>query len=142
MSKITLDFTDVKADLIPAGTYEVTIESARVQPSKNTEGEWTLSFRVSINDGSAYQGRQCFSQNFSLQKTAMFRIYKILQNLGVEIEEGEQLELETDDETGDLITPDLQGATGYAVVEINEWNGDKNNRVVNFKPAPATKTLA
>lgn len=95
---IQVDFTDVSLEFepIPAGLYEVSVNSVEVLPSKKTKKpyvKWT--FRVEVPE---HDGRLLFF-NTTLQKQGLFSLAQTLMALGYEVPK-DSVELDLDDTIG------------------------------------------
>lgn len=134
MGSISINFGDVEGsfEVIPAGRYPVVVEKVEVRESKSSDHNY-FNWEMTITDGD-HEGRKLWMIT-SLSPKALFRLKDVFVNLGA-IEGDEEMELEWDDDVeitpkeGPLvITPELAGMDGIALVSIDMYEGKERNRV-------------
>ena len=124
---VNVDFSDVKGfEPIPQGTYSAIIENVELRDSKSTEGNQNINWEFTVNDGGEFDGRKLFMTT-SLAPKALFRLKGVMESLGFEASEA--LSFDFDDETKQVIEPELIGRTVTVKVSQDTYQGRLVNRV-------------
>lgn len=122
--KVTVDFSQVEDfATLPAGQYPVVIESVELRESKSSEHPY-LNFTLAVADGE-FTGRKLWFIG-SLSPKALWRLKALFDSFGFE---GEQAELEVDDGSGILLSPELAGLAAMATVSVEQYQNKDRNRV-------------
>lgn len=124
MAQYTLDFSSVEEfDPLPAGEFPVVIDHVELKTGKDS-GKLYLNWDLIVSDGD-FSGRHLFMAS-GLGDKALWRLKQIFENLGVLEEE---MVLEVDDDSGYVMTPELTGLPGVAVVKNEMYQNRIQNRV-------------
>lgn len=129
MTTIKVDFSDVEQQdhsPIKSGKYDVVIEDIEVRQAEGKEHPY-LNFKLMITDGE-YEGRYLYAIGSTSPK-AVWRLQEIFQSFGLEDDE---YELEVDDDTNQLLSPDLIGEAAVATVRNQLYDGRPQPRVVSL----------
>jgi hypothetical protein len=130
MAKVRVDFSDVESfEAIPDGEYPVVIVSAVLKESQRSEHPY-INLEMDVAEGE-HEGRKLWSI-LSLHPKALFRTKENFENLGVYQDE---IDLDVDDDTGDVLEPELVGLPAVAVVTSQEYEGKLRNRVDLLLPS-------
>lgn len=128
MAQLQLDFSNVQSfDPLPNGSYSVMIEQVVAKETVDKPGSYYLNWDLVVTNPE-FENRHLFFMT-SLSEKALWRLQSVLMNLGVLSTDQTALEIEVDDDTGILTSPDLNGVPATAVVKIEIYQGRKQNRV-------------
>jgi hypothetical protein len=121
---IQLDFSNVPTnEPVPAGRYPVVVEQVECRDSKSSDSKY-LNWELRILDGE-FANRRLFMMT-SLSAKALWRLRSVLINLDAY---EEQLDIEVDEGSDIVISPELVGLTGTAVVKIETYQGEERAKV-------------
>lgn len=126
MPKISVDLSNVASrEPLPVGKYECIVESIKYGLSKASQ-QPTLNWVFSVAEGE-HEGRKVFA-NTSLQEQALFKLKDFLEGFG--IESGEEVDIEWDEDTSEVVEPNLIGVAVLIDLGIGEpYNGKRNNDI-------------
>ena len=134
MAVIKIDFTNVPTyEVLPKGRYSVIVEKVEMKEGPSAP---YLNFTLKITEGEA-EGRSLFFKA-SLSEKAMFRLKPIMAALG---EVSEHLDIQVDDETNLVTSPELVGRVAIADVIQEPYNGAVQNKVETLISMNATPTV-
>lgn len=138
MARVTVDFSDVQ-DFEPFdGEHPVVIDKVEYVEAASEDKYDYLAWEMIVSDGE-FKGRKLWL-NTSFSPKALFKLKEVLENLELFDEE---LDIDYDEETMLVTTPELSGLPAIAVVEIGEYNNRKTTNVVTLiasdTPAVGTK---
>jgi len=119
---MNINFADVEGgfETIPEGPYPIVVEKAEVRESKSSDNNY-LNWEMTITDGE-YEGRKLWMIT-SFSPKALFRLKDVFEALDL-LEDEMDLEWDEDVEITQqsgpmLLDPDVNGATGVALVGID-----------------------
>lgn len=123
-SSINVSFADVpdRSPLRP-GKYEVVINQVEVKQSEGGEHPY-LNWELEITEGK-HEGRKLYMIT-SLSPKALWNLQNVLQSFGLE---GDEVELEVDENTNMLLSPDLTGEAAIATVAAKMYEGRPSPKV-------------
>lgn len=131
MAKINVDFSEVQSfEPLPEGFYRCRVEEVTVKDNNAGDGQY-LNWMLEVVEEGEYQGRKLWFIT-SLKHKALWKLKETFENLGIE---GEAMDLETDDDTGLVVSPELVDLVCTAEVENEVYQGKVKNRVQNLLPA-------
>lgn len=129
MGQVNLDFSNVQEfEALPAGDYPVYVEQVELKQSQHSDYPY-LNYTLVVSEGE-YANRKLFMIS-SLSPKALWRAKAVFQSLGVY---QEQMDLNVDDDTNQLLSPDLVGAVALAIVGQEVYEGRVQNRVQDLVP--------
>jgi hypothetical protein len=146
MPTIHLDFSGIEEfEPLPKGVYPVVIESVELRESTQTPDSYYLNWTLIVTDGE-YEGRKIWYTN-GLTEKSMYYLHEQFLDLAVIGEEDTELDLEIDEDTNFLISPEVAGIGCLADVGTQVRNGKLQNAVnrlylegdLPFEPDPAPK---
>src|SRR5262245_54495415 len=118
MARLRVDFSDVESfAVVPAGTYPVVVSEVQLRESGNSDHPY-INWRLEITEGE-FEGRNLWLMT-SLSPKALWRLKEVFENLDVYSDE---IELEVDEETNQMIAPELVGLPALAQVRIEAYQG-------------------
>ena len=133
MAKVKVDFSDVESfEAIDEGEYAVVITEAKLKESQRSEHPY-INLTMEVAEGEN-EGRKLWAI-LSLHPKALFRTKENFENLGIYQDE---IDLEVDDDEGDVLEPEMVGLAAIAVVTQREYEGKLRNSVDLLLP-PAGK---
>ena len=150
--KLTVDFSDVQSKaVIPADNYPGVIADVLLKEKPGAEHPY-ISWDVAIAEGE-YEGRHPTPLTTSFNPAALWKMMETFQNLGLDAKE---IDLEFDDETGQLTSPEVIGLPCVIEVFNEPYNKRMTSKISSIlgpngegaspaepeKPAPASKTSA
>lgn len=125
----SLDFTKVPSnDPVPDGDYAIVVENVQWRQSKDkidaTTGELSeyWNWELVVTDGP-FEGRHLWTMT-SLSDKAAFRLQQFLVNLRAIEPDDKNVDPEYDEDTDQVIVPEIVGLTGVARVKGRTWNGE------------------
>ena len=139
MGSITVSFADVPdRSPIKPGKYECVIQQVEVKQSEQGEHPY-LNWTLEISEGE-HEGRKLYMIT-SLSPKALWNLQNVLQSFGLE---GDEVELEIDEDTNMLISPDLTGESAVATVAAQMYQGKPSSKVTALtgNVAPPKKKAA
>lgn len=124
MGSLTVSFADVpdRSPLKP-GKYEVVIQQVEVKQSESGEHPY-LNWTLEVTEGE-HEGRKLYMIT-SLSPKSLWNLQNVLQSFGLE---GDEVELEVDEDTNMLISPDLSGEVAIATVAAQMYQGRPSAKV-------------
>lgn len=126
MARINVDFSEVEEfDNIPKGDYPVVIEKVEIRDSQTSQHQY-LNWTLVVSEGE-YKDRKLWLVT-SFSPKALFRMKQVFDNLAI-FGEGEEVDIDFDDESGLVTSPELAGLPAIAVVKIEkdrQSNTDRN----------------
>lgn len=132
MGTISLDFDNVPDfEPIPSGDYPVVVDHVEVRTGKDS-GQPYLNWELVVSEGE-FEGRHLFMTS-GLSEKSLWRLKTIFANLGI-LES--QMEIEVDDESSYVISPELAGVAAIAVVTLGVYQNKPNNSVGDLLPIDA-----
>lgn len=127
MGRVTVNFADVQDfEAVPEDEYLALIESADwVEATEEGKFDY-VNLRFDISEGE-YKGRKVFTI-LSLSPKALFRMKQVFENLGI-IDPEDELDLDYDEETMKLTSPELEGLPCKITVGTRTYEGREQNEV-------------
>lgn len=129
--RTVIDFSGIPSnDPVPAGDYPVEVENVEWRQSKDKIDKETgelseyWNWEAVITDGP-FQGRRLFFMT-SLTKSALWKLRNVLVNLGAY---RESIEPVYDEDTKQVLEPELVGLTGVARVKMGSYKGEPRSEV-------------
>jgi hypothetical protein len=141
MGKFAVDFSNVESfEPLPEGEYRCRIEEVVVKRNKADTGDY-LNWTLEVIDGE-FSGRKLWLMT-SLSAKALWKLKEVFESLGIE---GDQQELEWDDDTMLVTSPELVDLVVVAQVTQELYKDRVQNRVGEVRLAdeyeePAEKTV-
>jgi len=142
-----VDFTNAADgfELVPAGRYEVEVESAEIE-GPGPSGSMYLAVRFRIVNDDEFEGRLLF-QNFSFSEKALFRIKPFLKAVGFDEDDlGGELELDETELVGIslevLVRQQKNKESGEMVNNVSRFyalGGDGEDDEAEEEPTPKSK---
>lgn len=143
MPRVTVDFSEVEAyEPLPPGEYPVVIDSIEMRQSENSEHPY-LNFTLKVAEGE-YKNRNIWFIG-SLSPKALFRLQAVFASFGLT---EATVDLEVDDGTGTLLSPQLIGLPAIARCRNEVYQGNLRTRVdelvgiADQAPVPAAAPAA
>ncbi len=125
---IHLDFSGIEEfEPLPKGQYPVIIESVELRESTQTPDSYYLNWTLLCTEGE-YENRKLWYTN-GLTEKSMYYLHQQFLDLGVIDEEATELDLEIDEDTNFLISPEVAGIACIADVGTGIRNGKVQNNV-------------
>jgi hypothetical protein len=130
MGTITIDFSAVPDfQPLPSGDYAVVIDHVEVRQGQ-TSGQPYLNFDLVVAEGE-YEGRHLFTTS-SLKENSLWRLKALLDSFSLMPEDG-QISIETDEDSGYVLSPEFSGQPGIAAVVLTTYQGRKSNEVSDLR---------
>lgn len=134
MARVTVDFSDVE-DFEPFdGEHPVLIEKLNYVEAQTEDKYDYIGWEMTVTDGE-YKGRKLWL-NTSFSPKALFKLKEVLENLDLYDDE---LDIDYDEETMLVTTPELAGMPAVAVCEIGSYNNRPTTNVVTLLPSDSPK---
>lgn len=128
---ININFADVPTtEPVPAGDYLFIVENVVLRSSKDKidpdtqEKSQYLNWELTITEGP-FEGRRIFMMT-SLVKKALWKLRSVLVNLD---SYNENFDLDVDEDTNAVISPELVGLVGVVRVKMGMWDGKERSEV-------------
>lgn len=140
MARVKIDFSEVESfAAIPEGEYPVVVAEVEVRDGQDYP---YLNWKLEVSEGE-FKGRFLWMIT-SLSPKSLWRLKEVCENLGVEDEE---FELEVDEDSNMVLSPEFVGLPGIAPVTIEQYQNKDQNRVDGLLSAdgittPKKKTTA
>lgn len=157
MPRITVDFSDVQEfEVLPKGEYAAVIAKAEWREPQDSDKypyinlEFDVKEVVNVSDEvDLGNGRKLWAI-LSTSPKALWRMKQVFENLGIYMEE---LDIDVDDETNAVLSPELVGLPCHVTVSKRVYEGREQNQVDAItspdggaspakKPAGGRKTTA
>jgi hypothetical protein len=152
--RVTVDFSDVEEfEPLPKGEYTVIVDKVEYREAQDQDKYDYINWELVVTEEGEFKGRRLwFISSFSPK--ALWRFKQILENLGLFEDE---LEVDYDEESNLVTTPELAGVPALAGVSQRPYEGRMQNQVDTLtaidgspgkkepggkKKAPAKKTAA
>lgn len=133
--RVAVDFSDIPTnEPVPAGMYTIVVENVEWRQSKDKIDEDTgnlseyLNWELAITDGD-FANRRLFTIT-SLKKKALWKLRSVFTNLAVDYDPDRGMEI--DDDSNQVIYPELVGLIGTAEVVEGSYNGKPRSEVANI----------
>jgi hypothetical protein len=125
VARVTVDFSDVQDfEPLEAGEYPVLVEKVTYTEATQ-EGKYDyMAWELQITDGE-FKGRKLWL-NTSFSPKALFKLKEVLENLGLFEDE---LDVDYDEDSMLVTTPELAGLPAIAVVSVTTYNNRPSNNV-------------
>lgn len=149
MPRITVDFSDVQEfEVLPKGEYAAVIAKAEWREPQDADKypyvnlEFDVKEAVNVTeDVDLGNGRKLWAI-LSTSPKALWRMKQVFENLGIYMEE---LDIDVDDETNAVLSPELVGLPCHVTVSKRVYEGREQNQVDAITSpdggsAPAKKT--
>lgn len=135
MARVQVDFSDVQEfEPIEAGEYPVVVEEVKMVEAASEDKYPYLSWVMVITEGD-FKDRKIW-MNTSFSPKALFKLKEILENLDLFEDE---LDVDYDEETMLVTTPELAGMPAIAVVSVGKYNNRPTNNVDTLIAADTPK---
>lgn len=135
MARTTVDFSDVQDfEPVPKDEYPVVVDKVTYVEQPEEDKYDYLAWEMTITEGE-FQGRKQWL-NTSFSPKALFKLKEVLENLDLFEDE---LDIDYDEDTMLVTTPELEGMPAIAVVEEGKYNGRPTNNVVTLISADVPK---
>jgi hypothetical protein len=129
MAKVAIDFSEVPDfEAIPKGYYPAIVEEIVKKTNQAGDGEY-LNWAFTLTGGE-YDNRKQWAIT-SLKPTGLWKLREALEAFGLEME---QVELDIDDDTNMLISPELIGKACVLEVGQKIYQGKLRNQVESILP--------
>lgn len=123
--KLTVDFSDVQSkSVIPAGDYPGVIADVLLKEKAGSDHPY-FSWDVVIAEGE-YEGRHPQPMTTSFKPEALWKMMETFQNLGFDAKE---IDLDVDDETGQLKDPEVIGRPCVVQIFNEPYNGRQTSKI-------------
>lgn len=130
MGKITINFAEVQSrTVIPADNYAAVIADVVLKEKAGSEHPY-FSWEIAIAEGE-YEGRKPQAMATSMKPEALWKLQETLQNLGFEATE-ENFDVEWDDTTGQMTSPEVIGLPCTIVVYNEMYNNRMTSKISNI----------
>lgn len=129
MARTTINFADVPDgfEAVPEDEYSVVIEKAEYKEASQ-EGKYDyINLTLKITDEGEYKDRLLW-MIMSFSPKSLWRMKQVFENLNI-ISPDAELDIEYDDESKLVTTPELVGVPGTATVSIRQYEGKDSNQV-------------
>lgn len=129
MARTTINFADVSDgfDALPEDEYGVVIEKAEYREATQ-EGKFDyINLTLKVTDEGEFKDRLVW-MILSFSPKSLWRMKQVFENLNI-ISPDEELEIDYDDETKLVTSPELVGVPGSAVVSVRQYEGKDSNQV-------------
>ena len=145
----TINFSDVEDFTPMPGSEWYGVEVDKVEVRENKDGDaYYLNWELTVIDGD-YENRKLWMIS-SLKDTALRRLKKTFQEMGVLDTDDEEIELEWDDDMEPtpkagplLLYPDFEGMEASAFVKNEMFDGTERNKVTEFAPSvPSQRSVS
>jgi hypothetical protein len=124
MGKFAVDFSDVQTfEPLPEGDFRCRVEEVVVKRNKADDGDY-LNWTLEVIEGE-FAGRKLWLMT-SLKTKALWKLKEVFEALGIE---GDQQELEWDDDTMLVTTPELVDIVLVARVTQELYQDRLQNKV-------------
>lgn len=124
MQTINLNFAEIPSnEIVPEGVYPVIVDEVKAKDSKSGPYPY-LNIKLKVTEGE-HAGRVLFMMR-SLSPKALWKFRSTLEALGVY---QEQLNVQIDEATGTVFSPDMVGKTCAATVIHETWNEQTRAKV-------------
>lgn len=135
MARTTVDFSDVQDfEPIEAGEYPVIVEKVTYVEQEAEDKYDYLAWELEITEGE-FKGRKQWL-NTSFSPKALFKLKEVLENLDLFEDE---LDIDYDEDTMLVTTPELSGVPAVAVIEVSTYNNRPTNNVATLIGADVPK---
>lgn len=129
--KIPLDFEGVEEfDVLPAGVYGAVVEKLTYRPELDADESpdgnpksASISVEYTVTEPEDMVGRKLW-QNLYFTPKALFRMKAFFDAF-----DAEMAELEVDEETGLVLSPDLSGTAVEVKARVDGWGGSDRNKI-------------
>lgn len=151
MPRITVDFSDVQEfEVLPKGEYAAVIAKAEWREPQDSDKYPYINLEFDVKDVvnvgedvDLGNGRKLWAI-LSTSPKALWRMKQVFENLGIYMEE---LDIDVDDETNAVLSPELVGLPCHVTVSKRVYEGREQNQVDAITSpdggtAPAKKTTA
>lgn len=140
MARVQVDFSDVQDfEPLEAGEYPVVVDQVKMVEAQSDDKYPYLAWEMTVSEGE-YKDRKLWL-NTSFSPKALFKLKEVLENLGLFEDE---LDVDYDEETMLVTTPELAGLPAIAVVSVTTYNNRPSNNVdaliASDTPAAGQKT--
>jgi hypothetical protein len=136
MATITVDFSQVPSqEPVDVGDHTVIVEKVELRDSKSSSNQY-LNWDLVDTEGAG-TGRHLFLMT-SLSVKALWRLEAVCESFGIELDDGERLTLEVDDDTKLVTEPDLVGKVALARVKHEVYDGKIQAKVDEILPLMTT----
>lgn len=142
MAKATVDFSQVEEfEPLEKGEYSAIIEKVEYREAASEDKYDYLNVEFTITEPGS-ENRKVWKV-WSLSPKALWRMKQDMENLGLEAEE---MEIEYDDDTMEVLEPELAGMPCMLVIKQRTYEGRQQNEVDAVlsldTPKRGTKTTA
>jgi hypothetical protein len=124
MGEITVNFADVQTrTVVPAGDYPAVIADCLLKQKAGSDHPY-LNWDVILSEGE-YEGRHVFGTT-TFKPEGLFNMMAYFQNLGYQAEE---ISIKFDDETGQVVDPEVIGLACVARVFNEPYQGRQTSKI-------------
>ena len=133
-----LDFSAVE-DMSPldAGRYRAQIEKMTFRPAPTDDKSDQISVQYIVTEDGDYLGRKAWT-NLYLSAKALFRVKAWFNSMGLD---GDEIAYDYDEETLEILEPDLVGVDVEITVKNELYQGEKQAKVVAVERVAPPKRL-
>lgn len=129
MAKVSIDFSEVPDfEALPKGYYPVIVVEVVKKENKAGNGEY-LNWTLEVAEGE-FANRKLWAIT-SLKPTGLWKLKEAFEAFGINLS---QVDLDIDDDTSMLISPEVVGKACQALVEQQMYQGRLNNKVSALFP--------
>jgi hypothetical protein len=126
--RVTVDFSDVQDfEALPEDEYLALIEKAEWRVATEDGKSDYINVQFRIKEEGEFKDRVVFTI-LSLSPKALFRMKQAFENLGI-IEPDDELELDYDEDTMLLTSPEIVGLPCKITLGVREYEGRTQNEV-------------
>lgn len=126
MPKVPVDFSQVEEfEPLEKGEYACMIEEIVYVEQQQEDKYDYLNVTLTVTEEGEYANRKLWKV-WSLSPKALFRMKQDLENLGVDVDE---LEIDYDEDSMQVLEPELAGFPCIATVTQRLYNGNLTNQV-------------
>lgn len=135
MPQITVDFSNVEEfEALPKGEYDCVIVKAELRTPADSDKYPYINLEMDVKDIVSLSGADAPSLDgtrklwaiLSLSPKALWRTKQVFENLGIFAEE---MELDVDEETNMVVSPELIGMPVRCAVSTRVYEGRTQNQV-------------
>lgn len=120
-----VDFSDVQDfEPLEAGEYPVVVDQVKMVEAKDENSFPYMAWEMTVTEGEAKDRKLWLNTSFSPK--ALFKLKEVLENLGLF---EDNIDVDYDEESMLVTTPELAGMPAIAVVSVTSYNNRPSNNV-------------
>jgi hypothetical protein len=134
MARKSVDFSDVQGfEPLEKGEYAVMFEKLEMREAQEADKYDYINVELTVTE-PGFEGRKLW-MNWSFSPKALWRMKQSLENLGLP---ADQIDVEYDDDTMQVTTPELVGMPAIATVTQRVYQGQIQNDVGTLTAVEST----